>query len=149
MVREPALAVGEAHRRRRGDRGLLATVGRGEDPRHLREAAAPAPAPLGRELALDHPPQDRLLPLGLDLVGDDQSALARFLDLERIALNGLGVEEPAGHFGEPEQLHGAGGERRISGGYWRRPGGRRLREERLPAPERRRRRRAPLAMELE
>ena len=89
------------------------------------------------------------MPLGLDLVGDDQSALARFLDLERIALNALGVEEPAGHLGEPEQLQGAVGERWISGGDGRRPGGRRVREERLPAPERRRRRRAALAMELE
>jgi len=89
------------------------------------------------------------LPLGLDLVGDHEATLAGFLHLERVALNRIGIEKPAGHLGQPEQLHGALGERRIGGRDGRRSGGRHLGEERLPAPERGRRRRAALAMELE
>src|SRR5439155_71358 len=112
VVRQRELALGENRRGGGRDRGVLAPVGRVEDPGHLGEAAAPAAACLGGELALDHARQDRFLPLGLDLIGDHESALARFLNLEGVALNRLRVEATGGHLGKAEELvRGVGGRR--------------------------------------
>ena len=56
-----------------------------------------------RQLALDDAGDDRVLALGLDLIGDDELALARLQQIDRVALHRLGIEEPAGQLGQLEQ----------------------------------------------
>src|SRR3989475_10269265 len=104
MAEGLGFAVGERGSRGRRGRRWLGPAGGAEDPGHLGEPPRPAAPRRGRELALDHAREDRLLPLGLDLVGNYEAALARLLYLERVALDRLGVEEPARHLGEREQL---------------------------------------------
>src|SRR5438093_7890667 len=116
MAERLGVALGERRGRGRRGRRWLGPAGGAEDPGHLGEPPRPAAPGCERELALDHAREDRLLPLGLDLVGDHKAALARLLYLERVALDRLRVEEPARHLGEREQLcRAAGGDRRAGG----------------------------------
>src|SRR2546428_5280029 len=148
MAEGLAYAPGERGSGGRRGGGGLGPAGGAEDPGHLGEPPRPAAPRRGRELALDHAREDRLLPLGLDLVGNYEAALARLLYLERVALDRLGVEEPARHLGEREQLCRAGEEQGVGDRRGRRLGGGDLREKPPPAPRPGWRRGSPLPMNL-
>ncbi len=148
LVARFRVRVRERPRGGTGDRAELGSPGGLEDPRHLGEPPRPEPARRRRELALDDAVDDRRLALGLDLVGDDEAALARLEELEGVGLHGLGIEEPARRLRKVEQLGAA----RDARGVHRRRRGRRLRdahvlEEAPPARERGGRRRAVVAVE--
>src|SRR2546428_13626131 len=90
MAERLGFALGERGGRGRRGRRWLGPAGGAEDPGHLGEPPRPAAPRRRRELAPDPAREDRLLPLGLDLVGDPEPALARPLYLERVALDRLG-----------------------------------------------------------
>src|SRR5207253_2983580 len=94
------VGIGARGRRRPGECAEVGAVRRVEHERHLGESPRPAAARLWAELARDHAAEDRVLALGLDLVGDDEAALSRREELDRVDLHGFRIEEPTGHLGE-------------------------------------------------
>src|SRR5438876_4866729 len=114
-LRRRAPGVGELARRRPRQRRRVRPARQLEDGRHLGEPARPAAPRLVRELALDDLGDDGGLALGLELIGEDEPAGARLAELHRVALDALGVEEPAGELGQIEQLRGPLGQHGIPG----------------------------------
>src|SRR5262245_50566378 len=55
-------------------------------------------------MTIDHRVDDRRLSLGLDLIGDDEAALARLQQRQRILVNRLRIHEPPGELGKLEEL---------------------------------------------
>src|SRR5215471_16438767 len=127
--------VDERYRSRAGQRRRVAARG-AKDERHLLEATAPAPSRIGGEEARDHAVDDGRLALGLDLIRDDEPALASLEQCKAVLLDEARLHEPApqlwqlGQLGRALEQRGVG--RRQFRGAARR--GRRRREQ--PAPSR-------------
>ena len=115
MTTRVGVGIGERGRRRPGECAEVGAPRRVEHERHLGESPRPAAARLGAELARDHAADDRVLALGLDLVGDDESALTRREELDRVDLHGFRIEEPTRHLGELGERGRALDQRGIGG----------------------------------
>ena len=88
---------------------------------------------------------DRRFPLRLDVVGDDETALARLEEGERVLLDERRLDEPSAQLGEVGELGGAVEQERVGvggrqrGGSSRSVGGSGSGEQPPPAGEGRRR----------
>jgi hypothetical protein len=122
-VRHRARLVGQRGGRGLGQRGGLRPLGGAEHERHLDEPAGPARACGRRQLALDDARDDRLLALGLDLIGHDELALARLQQIDRVGLDRLGIEEPAGQLGSSSSAADCSSRGSASPGQRQRLGG--------------------------